>query len=236
MVSEAIILSGGKGKRLRSITMDEIPKGLARVKDKTILEWEIEWLAREGVNHVILALGHLANIIVEKLGNKINTKYNSVDISYSVEKEKLGSGGAVKQAASFVNGDKFLIINGDILTNSSLDSMNDLHVETNALATMFLIKMRSPYGVVTYNDKLITQFLEKPLLDVYIHGGVDIIEKSMVHRFPDKGQMEETIFLDLVKENRFAAYRAGDHVFWNSIDSEKDFDNANLSWPGLEKR
>ncbi|MHA2097419.1 MAG: sugar phosphate nucleotidyltransferase, partial [Candidatus Kariarchaeaceae archaeon] len=58
-ISEAIILSGGEGKRMRSITEDKIPKSLTQIQEQSILDWELTWLAREGISHVILATGHL---------------------------------------------------------------------------------------------------------------------------------------------------------------------------------
>ena len=74
-VTEAVILAGGAGTRLRSITMNKIPKGLTKIQGKAILEWEMEWLAREGVNHVVLAVGHLANKISRGFGKSYSSQY-----------------------------------------------------------------------------------------------------------------------------------------------------------------
>ncbi|MHA2249355.1 MAG: nucleotidyltransferase family protein [Candidatus Kariarchaeaceae archaeon] len=233
-VSEAIILAGGKGKRMRSITMDQYPKALTPIQNRTIVEWEIEWLAREGVNHIVLAVGHLAHMVEEKIGDSRATKFGDVSISYSVEKEKLGSGGAFKFASKLIDADRCLVVNGDLLCNSDLKAMINLHGQSDALASMHLVTMRSPYGVVEVKNNFISQFLEKPLLpSVYIHSGIDIIEREIFHRFPDKGQMEETIFVEIANEGKFGAHIAGDDEFWSSIDSEKDFENANEQWPGL---
>jgi NDP-sugar pyrophosphorylase family protein len=232
-ISEAIILSGGKGIRMRSVTADKIPKSLTKIQNRSILDWELTWLAREGVSHVILATGHLSDVIEKTIGNEFETNYGKVDISYSVEREKLGSGGAIKLASSKISTERSYIVNGDILSNSSLSDMKKLHHEANAYATMFLVKMRSPYGVVVSKDELITEFKEKPLLDVYIHGGVDIVETDQFSRFPDRGQMEDTIFVKFVDEKKFAAYKVDENDFWMSIDSEKDYDTANDTWLGV---
>ncbi|MCE7734606.1 MAG: nucleotidyltransferase family protein [Candidatus Heimdallarchaeota archaeon] len=232
-VSEAIILAGGKGKRMRTVTQDRIPKSLTIIQNRSILSWELDWLAREGVSHVILATGHLSEEIVKEIGAEYQSKFGKIDISISEEKGKLGSGGAVKLASTKIGSDRSYIVNGDILCNSSLEPMQKIHTVENASATMFLVKMRSPYGVVLSKQNRIIEFKEKPLLDVYIHGGIDIVEVEEFNRFPTKGQMEDTIFVEFVKEDGFASYNAPESEFWISIDSEKDYDNANNDWPGI---
>ena len=232
-LSEAVILCGGKGKRLRSVTLNEIPKVLVPIQNKSILTWELDWLLREGIDHVILAVGHLGDNIKKQFGSEYSSDFGSMSIDYSFEKEKLGSGGAFKQASQQIGSKKCLVFNGDVITNSSLLDMLALHNSTNALATMYLVRMRSPYGVVETSDSFITKFQEKPLLNHYIHGGIDIIESTLFERFPDKGQMEDTIFVDIANEGKFAGYKAKENEYWQSIDSEKDFDVANNNWMGL---
>ena len=234
-VSEAIILAGGKGKRMRSITQDKIPKSLTLIQSQSILEWELKWLARENVSHVILATGHLSHVIEDHMGTEYSCDFGKIDLTYSPEKEKLGSGGAVKLAAEQLSTNHSYLVNGDILSNAKLEDMKSLHFASDVYGTMYLTKMRSPYGVVNYKKNLITEFKEKPLLDVFIHGGIDIIQSDQFDRFPDRGQMEDTIFVEFAEENKFAAYRAKEVDFWMSIDSEKDYDNANTNWLGIAK-
>ncbi len=232
-IREAVILAGGKGKRMRGVTMDKYPKGLTPIQGRSIIEWEIEWLAREGVDYVILAVGYLGKMIEDKLSNQIDTKFGLVEIVYSHEKEKLGSGGAFKLASERIQDKRCYVVNGDVLCDDKLKQIQEIHIQTDALATMYLVQMRSPYGIVEENSNLITNFVEKPMLPHYIHGGIDIIEQNIFHRFPAKGQMEDTIFVELAEEKRFAAFKASSNVFWESIDSEKDFDDANKNWNGL---
>jgi len=89
-VTEAIILAGGKGTRLRSVTLNKIPKGLTNIKDKAILEWELQWLAREGVSRVIFAVGHLSESVENHFQSNYNSDFGDVEIIISVEKEKTG--------------------------------------------------------------------------------------------------------------------------------------------------
>ena len=227
-------MAGGKGTRLRSVTMNVIPKGLTPIQEKPILVWELEWLAREGIKSAILATGHLSEEIEKALGDQVTTPYGNVDLQYSVEKEKLGSGGAVRMASELVSSSQVLILNGDVLTDAPLSPLFDLHKEKKVLATMLGVNMVSPYGIIHHKDNLITKYEEKPRLDVPIHGGVDLFEADVLSRFPVKGQMEETIFVELVKERMFAFHLISNDRFWMSIDTQKDFELANKTWKGLE--
>lgn len=232
-VREAIILAGGKGTRLRSVTMNEFPKGLAEIQDTPILEWEIRWLMREGIDRVIIATGHLGNMIEDYFGREYNNNGNSCEIMYSREKEKLGSGGAVKLASTKMVTDRCIVLNGDVLCNGNLTEFKRIHSEMGTPASMLLVQMRSPYGVVKFKDNLIEEFVEKPLLPVYIHSGIDLFEKNILEQFPDKGQMEETIFVELANSNQFSSYVLDTNYFWASIDTQKDYTRVNENWNGI---
>lgn len=228
---EAIVLSGGKGTRLRSVTMDKIPKGLVQIKGKPILEWELIWLRKHGIRRAIFAIGHLADKIKGYFGDVVETPWGSIDIDYSVEREKLGSGGAVKQASSLVNSNTVLLLNGDVLTTINLTRMIDFHFQRPALATMALVKLPSPFGVIEVDGDLITKFVEKPLLPVWIHSGVDLVKTEVLSRFPSKGQMEDTIFVELAEKKQFYGFQASDGVYWISIDTQKEYEKANKEFP-----
>ncbi len=231
---EAIILSGGKGKRLRSVTMDQIPKGLVKIKERPILEWQLVWLRKHGVKRIIFALGHLAHKIQEYFGEEFDTPWGNVELAYSIEKEKLGSGGAVKLAQRLVTANDVFIINGDVLTTMNLNDLINFHEEKNAEATMGLVKMRSPFGVIKVENGVITEFVEKPILPVWIHSGIDLFSSELLSKFPEKGQMEDTIFVELAQQKRFMGYEAPDDVYWLSIDTQKEYETANKEFPSTE--
>ena len=233
-VKEAVILSGGSGTRLRSITKNKIPKPMTKIKGISILEWQLKWLSREGVSHTILAVGHLNEKIKSYFGSSHSSKFGDIDISYSVEKEKLGTGGAFKSAKSFITENEVYVLNGDIMCNTDLTEMNNIHFINNAYATMMVYNMISPYGIVKIgNENLIYDFIEKPQLDIPINAGLSIISKDIIDRFPDKGQMETTIFRELTNERKFYSYLIPNENFWISIDTEKDYIIANESWNGV---
>lgn len=233
-VAEAIILAGGKGERLKSITGDKIPKSLVDISGNPLLEWELEWLIREGVKHVILATGHLSEEISQKFGNQFHGAFGSIALSYSIEKDRLGTGGAVYNARKFLTEDRVFIINGDVLTNISLGPMKTYHKTLNVKATMLGVRMVSPYGIVHSINQMIEKFEEKPVLDYIIHGGVDLFETEVLDQFPIKGHMEETVVGNLVYERQFAVYVPERDGFWMTVKTQKDYQVANERWTGYE--
>ncbi len=232
---DAIILCGGLGTRIRTVTQDSYPKTMIPIAGKTILEWEMSWLRKYGVKHAILAVRHLADYIEEQFGSTYKTDYGTIEVSYSKEKEKLGSGGAVKQANEFVGSKDTILVNGDIMTNFDLGKMNDYHTKIGAIGTIATSKMRSPFGIVdTEEDNTILKFREKPILDHWIHAGVDTFKSELLDDFPEKGQMEETIFVSLAEKGQLKAFRIDSKYYWRSIDNPKDLQETSKEWKGLD--
>ncbi|MHA1303518.1 MAG: nucleotidyltransferase family protein [Candidatus Heimdallarchaeaceae archaeon] len=231
---DAIILCGGLGTRIRTVTQDSYPKAMVRIQGKTILEWELAWLKKHGINFVILAVRHLADYIKEQLGTYIETENGKIEIAYSKEPEKLGSGGAVRLASQYISTKDVIVMNGDILTNFNLKDMIEHYNKSECSGSIGVAKMRSPYGIVEINDKdIIQEFREKPLLDHWIHAGVDIFKKDVLPDFPKKGQMEDTIFVQLAERRELIAYKIDPRNYWRSIDTAKDFETAEKEWPGI---
>ena len=232
---DTIILCGGLGTRIRTVTQDSYPKAMIQISGRTILEWELSWLRKNEVKHAILAVRYLADYIEEQYGSIFDTNYGEIEISYSREREKLGSGGAVKLASSLVSTKQGIIMNGDIMTNFDLIQMMKNHQDDSLKGSIAIAKMRSPYGIVETDESgIIFEFKEKPTLDHWIHAGVDIFEKDVLHEFPDKGQMEETIFEKLAEEKQLKAYYIDPKYYWKSIDNPKDFQEAEKDWKGLD--
>jgi NDP-sugar pyrophosphorylase family protein len=225
----AIILSGGQGLRLRPLT-DDRPKCLIEVKGRPICEYQMEWLKQEiDIQHIIFACGYRW----EKLKEYFGDSYNGIKISYSVEEEMLGTGGAIKKAiAEFAEGEETIIaMNGDIITDLELSRMIKAHNSSpDITATMLVVPYRSSFGVV-YIDKLKTvrKFEEKPEFpDVWINGGVYILNtRKILKRLPDKGDIERETFPRLVPHGELMAYPY--YGSWWYIDTMKDLRDVELS-------
>ncbi|CCC81641.1 nucleotidyltransferase family protein [Thermoproteus tenax] len=216
----ALILAGGFGKRLAPLT-NEVPKPLVPVAGKPILVRQIEWLREQGVTDFVVAVGYLRHKVFEALGD--GRKYG-VRIFYSVEEEPLGTGGAIKNAAPFLEDDVFLVTNGDVLTNLRVEPL--LRALEGADAAIALVPLRSPYGVVEIDGEgRVLAFREKPVLEHYINAGVYAMRREALKDLPDRGNIEETLFPRLAERRRLRAVVYKD-AFWRSIDTLKDLEEA----------
>jgi len=220
---KAVILAGGLGKRLRPLT-DDRPKPLVEVCGKPILEWQIRWLKGYGIRDFVLLLGHAKNRVVEFLGSG---RKLDVSVAYVVEDEPLGTAGAIKNAESVLrNEDVFLVVNGDIITSIDPRPMVEaLLKDPQAVASIALVPMRSPYGVVKVEKGYIIEFIEKPLLDHLINAGVYAMKPAIFDYLPPKGDIEKTAFPKLARERKLLGhvYR---NAYWKSIDTVKDIEEA----------
>jgi len=218
---QAVVLAGGFGKRLAPLT-SEVPKPLLPVGGKPILVRQIEWLRGFGIRDVVLAVGYLRHKIFEALGDG---RRFGVRIFYSVEEEPLGTGGAIKNAEPFITDDIFIVLNGDVLTNLSLDKL--MEALGDADGAIALVPLRSPYGIVEFDaNGYVTHFREKPLLEgFYINAGVYALRRKTLSELPDRGNIEETLFPRLAQQRRLKAVVYRD-VFWKSVDSLKDLEEV----------
>ena len=104
---KAIILAGGRGKRLSPIT-DYVPKPLIPIKNIPIIEWQIKYLKKHGINEIIICTGYKTNMIE----NYLSMKNLGIKIKFSIEKLPLGTGGAIKKAGKMIKDESFFVING----------------------------------------------------------------------------------------------------------------------------
>lgn len=216
---QSIILSGGKGQRLTPFT-NTCPKGMLKIEDKPILEYQIEWLKKYGVKKIVFACGYLSEVIQDYFGN--GDRF-SIQIEYSIEKEPLGRGGAIKKAWDKITTDEPIVaLNGDIITEMDLKKMLDAHYgQKNILGTICMVPYKSPYGIVRVDELGIVQsFEEKRSLPYWVNGGIYIFETGIKSYLPDKGEHETETFPILAKERKLYGYKSND--YWKGIDTVKD--------------
>ena len=127
-----MILAAGLGTRLRPLT-DTIPKPLLPIAGTPVIVWNLLLLRRHGIRDVMINLHHLGHLIEQELGD--GAKWG-MRISYSCEPMILGTGGGLKQAEPFFQGEAFLTLNGDTLFEMDLSALCRFHEERRALATM----------------------------------------------------------------------------------------------------
>jgi mannose-1-phosphate guanylyltransferase len=219
-VMKTVILAGGFGKRLKPLT-DTRPKPMIEILNIPIIEWQIRWLRRFGIKDFIICAGYMKEMIVDHIGN--GARFDS-RIEYSFEEKALGTGGALLNAKELLsNQGSFFVLNGDVLTDLDPNKLLDIG-NSNVLA---VVPLRSPFGVVELDDKLqVRGFIEKPqILDRWINAGLYFFTEEVFRYLPVEGNIEVTALPELAKEGRLQAVRYRD-VFWRSIDSHKDIEEA----------
>jgi mannose-1-phosphate guanylyltransferase len=187
MLSQAVILVGGQGTRLRPLTY-QLPKPMIPVLNRPFLEHTLAYLKSHGVGSAILALSYLPEAIQSQLGDGTNL---GMTLNYAVEATPLGTAGAVKNAEPYLES-TFAVLNGDIFTDLDLGAMLRLHQRKRAKATIALTWVDNPcaFGVVeTDNDGRVRRFVEKPKPDRvtshWINAGVYIFEPEVLRHVPE---------------------------------------------------
>ncbi len=220
---KAAIIAGGFGKRLRPLTLDR-PKTLVEVGGKPIIQWQIEWLRKYGVDTIAVLAGYMKEKIIDFLGSGQRL---GVNVVYVVEEEPLGTGGAIKNAKGVLSNDIFVAVNGDIITNIPINKLVNELISSNALAVIALVPLKSPYGIVEIDERgYVKSFREKPLLSEYlINAGVYAMKPQIFEYLPDKGDIERDTFPKLAKEGllKGVVFR---NVYWRAIDTVKDVEEV----------
>ena len=213
---KAIILAGGRGKRLRPIT-DYVPKPLVPLNNIPIIEWQIKYLKEYGIKEIIICTGYKAKMIENFLAMKNNL---GVKIKFSIEKTPLGTGGAIKQAGLAIKDKSFFVLNGDTITNINL---NQLAKKQNSIAS---IELKTKFGIIETKDDKITKFKEKKEIpNVWMNAGIYHLQKEILQDLPKKGDIEKIIFPDYAKNGKLTTVKFK-NVMWYSIDSFKDIEKC----------
>lgn len=222
MINSAIILAGGKGERLRPYTNDR-PKPLVEINGKPILAYQLEQLKKAGITEIVFACSYFHEALESHVDS--GDKYG-IKASFSVEETPLGRGGGIKKAMKMLpSGWKnVLVTNGDNLWKLDVAGLIRKHEENNAIATVLVVPLKSPYGVVEFNDQdQILGFSEKPILPHWINAGVYIFSKELESLLPDEGDHEIETFPKLSSE-RFLVFKSTD--YWRGVDTVKDLTEA----------
>ncbi len=200
---EIIILAGGMGKRLQPLTKD-IPKCMVPVNGKPTLDYHLAWLSRYNINKIVLSCGYKWQEIKKHYGSKF---------IYSVEDEPLGTAGAVKAALDKIEGNEFLVLNADDITDTNLNGLVKCGSNTITLA-----QFHSNFGIVETKDGRVVSFKEKPLLPYWASTGLYLLNKGIEPKLPAKGSIEKDVFPKI----ELKAYRH--NGFWMTINTTKDLE------------
>jgi mannose-1-phosphate guanylyltransferase len=221
---QALVLAGGEGTRLRPLT-STVPKPVVPLVDRPFIAFMLDWLRRHGVDEVILSCGHLASGVRDVLGDG---SAHGVRLRYVEEPRPLGTGGALKHAEALLD-ERFLMLNGDVLTDIDVTAQLAQHEATGARATLGLYPVEDPsaYGLVRLDaGARVTEFVEKPAPDQIdthnISAGVYVLERSVLDLLePGRAaSIEREVFPQLVGKGLFGHVARG---YWMDIGTPERY-------------
>jgi len=204
----AIILAGGLGTRLHSVTRDMIPKVMAEVRGKPFIHWQLHYLKKQGIHKIIMAVYHHADQVRAYVGDK----YAGLEVMYSVESSPLGTGGAARLALDQTDTTRVWILNGDTWFPVNLQAMLSNHRQTGNDITLALKKLVDfdRYGSVKLDkNRCIIAFKEKqPISEGYINGGIYLIESTLLKSFHSgtRFSLEHDLFEQKVGKLKIGGY------------------------------
>ena len=215
----ALVIAGGRGERLKPLT-DSRPKPMVEVFGKPFLEYHLRWLKKFGVTHAVLLIGYLGEVVKDYFldGSRLG-----MEISYSIEYSPLGRGGALRQGFSHVPNTEGVVVatNGDVFSDEDLSKVVSSHDASGCLATIMLVPLISPFGIVdTDDDGVVTEFREKPRLPHWVNGGVYVFSREIEEMLPELGDHEDSTFPELVNQGKLGSFKSEE--YWRSVDSFKD--------------
>lgn len=216
---QAVIMAGGKGTRLRSITNDEIPKPMAPIAGKPILQWQVECLRENGFTQILLVTGHLGEKIADFFGDG---SAFGVQISYFQEQFPLGTAGALAYLRERLQ-PSFLLVFGDVIFDVDIARMEAFHQQKNAIATLFVHPNSHPHDsdlVITGDTGRVQGFHSKnsPREGWYpncVNAGFYLLDRSICDSIPQgqKCDLERDILEPLVQKGEAVyAYRSPEYI------------------------
>lgn len=223
---KALILAGGEGTRLRPLT-STTPKPVIPLVNRPFLTYMLGWLHRHGVDEAIISCGFMSGKVREVLGDRAC----GLGLLYVDEDTPLGTAGAIKNADSYLK-DRFLALNGDVLTDIDLTALIGFHERNDAVCTLALTPVSDPsnYGLVRAGeDGEIQEFLEKPKPEEIdtdlINAGAYVLEPEVLEMIPagENVSIERKVFPKLVGKGLFAWE---DRNYWLDIGTPERYMQA----------
>jgi NDP-mannose synthase len=220
---KAVILAGGRGTRLAPYTTI-LPKPLMPIGDKPIVDIVIRQLCHYGFTDITLAVGYLAELMMAYAGQG---ERFGIHISYSREEEPLGTAGPLALIPDLT--ERFLIMNGDVLTQMNYSDMLSDHLASGAIGTIAVYprNIKIDLGVVEYDEnRHLTRYIEKPTHHYLASMGIYIFEPQVLSYIPKNKSLDLPDLVGrLVSEGKTVnCYRYDG--YWMDIGSPDDYRQA----------
>ena len=230
--TEAVILAGGKGLRLRPFTT-LIPKPLVPIGEQySVLEVVMRQLAAQGFTRATLTIGHLGQLVQAYAGDGSQW---GIEISYLAEQSPLGTMGPVLRALEGLP-EHFVVMNADVLTNLDFADLLSAHVNSGAALTVttHLREQRVEFGVLDVRDNHVRGFTEKPTLTYLVNMGIYAVSRQALERYtPGLPYGFDELICDLIEQGDHPATYEFDG-YWLDIGRPDDYDQANREFEVLK--
>ena len=216
---KAIILCGGKGTRMRPLTLT-IPKPLLEIDGKTILEYVFENLRRNEIEEAILTVGYLKEKIIEYFKDKDM----GLKVDYLEEEKEQNTAGSIIPLKEKMSED-FIVMMGDQITNINLKKLVEFHKKHAGIATIVLKKKKYPleYGIVDIENGKVIGFKEKPILEKHVNTAIYVFSPRIFEFIKEKEDFAKNVFPRLLeKKEKIYAYVMEEE--WLDIGRIKDYE------------
>jgi NDP-sugar pyrophosphorylase family protein len=214
------ILTGGYGRRMQGISSN-LPKNFLPLRDDyLILDRQLRDFRVAGIGKVYLLTGFKGEIIEKRYGKK----WKDTEIEYLKEEVPMGTLWSLRNLFNHTQED-VVLRNGDTVCDLDIRDLIGFHKRKGKKATMLVVKMISPYGIVTMKGDSVTSFVEKPILNHYINAGLYYLDRETNQYLSDDftgKDLETTVFRRMAQEGEISALKY--HGLWKSVDSLKDYE------------
>lgn len=222
---DAVIMAGGKGTRLRPLTLDT-PKPLLKVGDKPIMEHNVDRLSLYGIDDFHVSVNYLGEQLVNYFGNGVN---KNINIEYIWEKEPLGTIGALATIGN-IQHDYVLVTNSDLLTNLDYESffMDFITKDADLSVVTIPYKVDIPYAVLETSDDRVVNFKEKPTYTYYSNAGIYLMKKEVLDRIPKDSFYNATDLMESLIKNDKKVVSYPFMGYWLDVGKHEDYNKAQV--------
>ncbi|WP_156622962.1 sugar phosphate nucleotidyltransferase [Mycobacterium sp. 1164966.3] len=222
---DAVVLVGGKGTRLRPLTLSA-PKPMLPTAGIPFLTHLLSRIAAAGIEHVILSTSYKAAVFEAEFGDGSKL---GLQIDYVTEEQPLGTGGGIANVADKLRHDTVMVFNGDVLSGADLGELLEFHRTEQADVTLHLVRVGDPraFGCVPTADGRVTAFLEKtqdPPTD-QINAGCYVFKRHIIDRIPRGREVsvEREVFPMLLSDIHITICGYVDASYWRDMGTPEDF-------------
>lgn len=219
---DAIIMAGGKGERLRPLTLTT-PKPLLKVGKKCIIDYNVDALISYGIENISITINYLGELLEEHF----KEKRNNIKVNCVREPNFLGTIGSVKFVDSFEN-DTVLVMNSDLFTNIDFEDFYLHFMENDADMSVAAVpySVNIPYGIFELNGSDINGLKEKPTYNYFANAGIYLIKRKFLDLIADATFFDATDFIELLISNNHKVIRFPLTGYWIDIGKPEDYQKA----------